>query len=139
MHRNAIVAAIAIPTLLESKKAADEAYIESVCLEVASGEEQYYTEHGRYGTFEELSKSGSMSPEIMSGSGSGYQYLLEIRDNGQDWSLVAWPMNPRSHTKSYYIDTTGEIRHESYTSHSDEKAGPDSPPLMEWDDSDWGD
>ena len=135
----AIVAAIAIPNLLESKKAADEAYIESFCREVAAGEDQYYTEYGRYATFEELSKSGYTNPEILSGSGSGYRYLLEIRDNGQDWSLVAWPINPRSSTKSYYIDTTGEIRRESYTSHADEKAGPDSPPIMDWDSSDWDD
>ncbi len=135
----AIVAAIAIPNMLSSRRSVKEAFVESMCTDVASAQEAYYLENSRYGTLKELADKVLIMPSLGSGSIHEYRFELEVSPDGQDWSMVAWPVNPRPSTESYYIDTTGELRTESYTSHSDEKAGPDSPPIMDWDSSDWDD
>lgn len=114
-----------------------EGSVTDILNEVAEAQEKYYESGEKYGTLEELATGKLLENSgIASGKFAGYIYELHLSDDGQDWGLKAWPQKPGQETKSYFIDSTGEIRFLKYASAGDEKAGPDSSLL--WEEGDWG-
>lgn len=118
---------------------AREAYVVGCCTDIADAQETYYARNDVYGSLRQLADTGLADPELASGASRGYRFDLKVPEDGQDWSMQAWPVRPHGSTKSYYVDSTAEVRSQSYTSVSDEKAGPDSPPIWGWAEEEWDD
>jgi hypothetical protein len=133
-----LAAAILItPTLFEKDESPPIDFdIKDACNNVADAQEEYFEKTGMYGSLAQLVQEKLLDSAFGKGEISGYEIELELSEDGNDWGMRAWPKEPTTESQSYYIDSTKEMRFESYRSHSDEKAGPDSPPY--WGEEDWG-
>ncbi len=121
----AIVAAIAVPNLIQSKKAANEAAAIAHIRTWSSAQEIYLTRYAAYASSEgellEAGLVGSQDPERL-----GYVFSI---DNPPGLRTAWWggavPLEPGvSGDRYFYIDQTGVIRWSL-----EGPAGPDSPPL----------
>ncbi len=128
----AIIAAIAIPNLLESKTAANETSAIATCYEFCSAEELYAAKYGKYGTVEQLRDADLIDERLAGGIKSEYHFSLTVGEDGQTWSMTAVPGAPgMGGRRSFYTDQTGVVRHRRYTSRNDPPADGSSTPLGE--------
>ena len=104
-----IVAAIAIPNLLASRKAANEASaIQSLRVIMAAESTYQATEGmGRFGAMNQLSTAGLVDRQLSSGTKNGY--VFTITPTGNDFEARATPLTRTSGNRSFYISSTGEI------------------------------
>lgn len=123
----AIIAAIAIPNLLESKQAANEASAISTCRMLSSCQELYYARYSTYATLEQLGGRGFIDPMLASGVKSGFRFDVTVEDGGCSWSMTAMPLSPGSSgSRSFFIDETGVIYYRPCYSANDPPANSDS-------------
>ncbi len=113
-----------------------EGTVADVLKEVAAAQEKYFEQNDRYGTLQQL-VDGKMlrHKKLAAGRLAGYVYEMKVGEEGLDWGLTCWPEKPGEDTKSYFVDSRGEILIADYRSESDEKANADSPPL--WAEGEW--
>lgn len=106
----AIIAAIAIPNLLASRRAANEGSAMASMRRIHSAEESYYAQHGRYGLMEDLVADELVAPEYASGPRSGYKFTIDGL-SGRRFQVTAIPSEyPMSGSRSFYLDQSGVIR-----------------------------
>ena len=108
-----LIAAIAIPNLMASLRAANEGAAIVSLRKFYNAEVDRYAFSRRYGTYAEL--RDSIGPELASGERSGYRFTLEIlNDSGNGYpgfTVVAVPKEYGSTgRRSFFIDQTGVIR-----------------------------
>lgn len=110
-----IIAAIAIPNLLASRRAANEgATIQSLRM-ISSGEATYQSLHGTFATMDQLAEAQLIRPELATGTRSGYKYKIEVTAHGvqvqHGFAAVVTPIDyPMSGRRSFFLDETGVIR-----------------------------
>ncbi len=132
----AIVAAIAIPNLLASKKTVNEVAAVSTLRTLSFAQEVFVTKYSRYGSFDELQGMGVIDMSLAQATTperakSGYCYALKAGEDA--WSCTAVPAVPgTTGRKSYYIDQSGVIRSSIMTSSYDEPADENSFPSGGW-------
>ena len=113
-----IIAAIAIPNLLASRRAANEGSAQSSMRTLHAAEATYQATigEGRFGTLNELAAGNLIDPRLATGQKSGYKFTVELTTNDMNYpgfSVVARPLTEGvtgSGTRSFYIDETGVIR-----------------------------
>lgn len=111
-----IVAAIAIPNLLASRRAANEGATISVLRKIHSAEATYQATvgNGEYGTLEQLAAQHLIAPEVASGSRYGYQFRVELTpglDNVAGFQATGVPLSyPNSGRRSFFVSENGVIR-----------------------------
>ena len=109
-----IIAAIAIPNLLASRRAANEGSTIQALRQVSSAEATYFSVHGTYGTLEELANEQLINRGIAAGTRYGYLFKIVSNSNSEKptgFQLVAVPITyPNSGRRSFYLDETGVIR-----------------------------
>jgi len=111
-----LIAAIAIPNLLASRRAANEASALSSLRTISSAEMVYQSTvgEGKYGTLKELAAQGLLDSKLATGTKNGYTFTVELTTselNYPGFSVVGVPMTYRSTgTRSFYIDETAVIR-----------------------------
>ena len=114
-----IIAAIAIPNLLASRRAANEASAQSSLRTLHAAEATYQATRGagKFGTLNELAADNLIDFPLASGTKNGYRFTVEVTNDETTYpgfSVVARPMTPSgvsaSGTRSFYIDETGVIR-----------------------------
>jgi type II secretory pathway pseudopilin PulG len=111
-----IVAAIAIPNLLASRRAANEGAAQASLRTLASAEITFQSTagNGKFGTLNELAAAGLIDAKLASGNRSGYHFEVELTTtdlNYPGFSVVGVPMTYGSTgIRSFYIDETGVIR-----------------------------
>jgi len=111
-----IVAAIAIPNLLASYRAANEGSAQSSLRTLHSAEATYQATRGqgKYGTLSELAAEGLIDSRLASGTKNGYVFTVELTTsdlNYPGFEVVGVPMTYGSTgIRSFYIDETGVIR-----------------------------
>jgi type IV pilus assembly protein PilA len=111
-----IVAAIAIPNLLASRRAANEGASISALRTIHSAQTTYQATRGNgaFGTLDQLAADGLISPELGRGSRNGYKFTVEIKRAGYDqpgFQAVGVPLTYGSTgLRSFYVDETGVIR-----------------------------
>jgi len=108
-----LIAAIAIPNLMASLRAANEGAAIVSLRKFYNAEVDRYAFSRRYGTYAEL--RDSIGPELASGERSGYRFTLQIlNDSGNGYpgfTVVAVPKEYGSTgRRSFFIDQTGVIR-----------------------------
>lgn len=111
-----IVAAIAIPNLLASRRAANEGSAMSSLRTLASAEMTYQATRGdgKYGTLSDLAANGLIDAKLATGTKNGYNFTVEFTTNESDYpgfAVVGVPMAyGNTGIRSFYIDETGVIR-----------------------------
>lgn len=111
-----IIAAIAIPNLLASRRAANEGSAIHALRQISSAEYTYASLHGSYGTLEELGTSELINRGIAAGSRHGYLIKINVSKptSGTQiggFQVVAVPLTyPNSGRRSFYLDESGVIR-----------------------------
>ncbi len=109
----AIIAAIAIPNLLESKVAANEAMAISSLRTISSFQELFHTRYDRYGTLAELDSMNFMDSSLADATNPksakhGYYYRLTAGE--EEWSCTALPAAPgKTGGRSFFINEVGVI------------------------------
>ncbi len=114
-----VIASIAIPNLLASRRAANEgAALRS--LRILHGAEQTYQAtmgNGQYGTLADLQKDSLIPPELASGVRAGYRFNVEVvKDKGDGWAGFTATAVPTEYgstgRRSFFVDESGVLRGE---------------------------
>ena len=110
----AVIAAIAIPNLLASRRAANEGSAIHSLRMVSEAEDAYMTHLHRFATLEELGAEGLIDPALASGTKHGYRFTLELTKNIDDedgFDVYAVPLTYQSTgTRSFFVDESYIIR-----------------------------
>jgi type IV pilus assembly protein PilA len=110
-----IIAAIAIPNLVTSRMAANEASAISSCRTITTAQLTYASTMGNgsfAGDLTELSEAGMIDESLGSGEKEGYSFTMS--GEGQIFSVNADPISPGvSGKRGFYTDQTGVIRVEA--------------------------
>ena len=114
-----LIAAIAIPNLLASRRAANEG-VAIRSLRIVHGAEQTYQGtrgRGQYGSLDELQMNNLISAELAREIRSGYQYKLEVfKASSESPAAFAFTAIPTDYgatgKRSFFVDETGVIRGE---------------------------
>ena len=116
-----LIASIAIPNLLASRRAANEGAALRALRIVHEAEQTYQatTGRGQYGTLAELQTGSLISPELASGVKSGYRFKVEVvEDKGDGWAGFTATAIPTAYgttgtgRRSFFIDESGVLRGE---------------------------
>lgn len=117
-----IVAAIAIPNILASARAANESSSIAVLRRIYAAEQTYQSVHEKFGTMDELAAADLVDPQVARGRRFGYEFKLEVTPGysatGEDsrvtgFHVVGVPVTyGSSGRRSFYVDETGVIRGE---------------------------
>lgn len=114
-----IVAAIAIPNLLASRRAANEGAAQSSLRTLHAAEATYQATKGagNFGTLSELAAEGLIDSRLATGTKSGYKFTVELTTNEMNYpgfAVVGVPMTyggvEATGIRSFYVDETGVIR-----------------------------
>jgi type IV pilus assembly protein PilA len=104
-----IMAAIAIPNLLASRRAANEASSIYTLRKINAAEATYKDRHGTFGTLDELEQEQLIERDIALGKRHGYQFTVTDRISG--FEAMGTPDSyPSSGRRSFYVNETGVIR-----------------------------
>jgi type II secretory pathway pseudopilin PulG len=98
--------------LLEDSRKAKEAALIAALRCIASGQELYKSQHGRYATMQELADSQMISQFVAKRdwSASKYGYYFTLNISGANWSCVAIPsLWGRTGTRNFMLRTDGCI------------------------------
>src|SRR5215475_8409211 len=121
-----IIAAIAIPNLIKSKMAANEAAAVGALRTFTTAEIAYSTACPNIGFTAALNDLGTaatcpggnnqIDPQLQTGSKSGYSFALTASPSGTStanvlFTAVADPLGPSSGTRHFFVDQTGVIRY----------------------------
>ena len=123
-----IIAAIAVPNLLQSKAAANEASAISSVRNIVSSQITYSatTGSGSYTTLTGLSNSGLIDSVLGSGTKDGYTFASSAGSGNVTFTIDARPMTYASTgTRSFFANESGVIRYNT----ADAAATTASPPL----------
>ena len=104
-----IIAAIAVPTLISTRKAAMKSFAEGICSTVRSAEAAYYAQNGEYGDLADLTGGGFLDTRFDGGGTdfdgrAGVDYTLTGGGTQQFLFTLTIPNDG-----NYTVDETGEI------------------------------
>jgi type IV pilus assembly protein PilA len=110
-----IIAAIAIPNLLASRRAANEGAAIVSVRKLHNAEMEHYAMYRTYGTLTDLLQKDLINADLARGERSGYRFTIEImNDRGDGWpgfTVVAVPTEYGSTgRRSFFVDHTGVVR-----------------------------
>lgn len=106
-----LVAAIAIPNLLASARAANESSALRALRTIHSAEATYQDRHGKYGELGELAYEQLIDPSFTQGTRHGYKFTISGISASGEFECTGVPVNyPLSGIRSFYINETGVIR-----------------------------
>lgn len=108
----AIIAAIAIPNLFASYRAANEGSAIYSLRTISSAEMAYQSNFAKYGTLEELAASGLIDSTLGSGMKNGYRFTVTLdSSNPEAFEITSVPVTyGSSGIRSFYVDETFVIR-----------------------------
>ena len=109
-----IIATIAIPNLVRSHQAADEAAAVSTLKAISTAQVTYMSSSGgKYGTLGDLVADGLLDSRFNGGSVSGYSFAVSA--SGQDFTATAAPISVNSGRFAYFLYPDGVVRYSSAT------------------------
>jgi type II secretory pathway pseudopilin PulG len=114
-----IIAAIAIPNLLASRRAANESAAIRAVRTIHAAQQTYQSTYGNgsYGTLAELQGGSLIAPELANGVKSGYRFKVEVFPGSKGvpaaFAVTAVPTEyGASGRRSFFVDESGIIRGE---------------------------
>jgi Tfp pilus assembly protein PilE len=105
-----VVAAIAIPSLLAARSAANEAGAQANLRELGAAEATYYAAHGRFGTIDELVAASALEPGWSEGAvRNGYRFsVVEVGE--ETFEFKAEPDPPTNGKRSFNLTEDFVVR-----------------------------
>jgi len=109
----AIILAIAIPSLMNARKAGNEASAVNSMRTITTVNEQYRTRYLSYApALTNLQVTGYVDSVLASGTKAGYSFAYSAGTSS--YQIIAVPIVPgASGDRGFYVDTTGVIRFEA--------------------------
>ena len=108
-----MIAAISIPNLMASYRAANEGSAIHSLRQIASAQAVYQSTTSKYATLEELADKGLIDPKLGSGTKNGYKFTVELttdEENVEGFAAVGIPETYRSSgIRSFYVDETAVV------------------------------
>ncbi len=109
-----IIAAIAIPNLLASRRAANEASATASLRTLTGAQATYKVSNLTYGTMANLASVGLIDTVFASGTKSGYTFVYTAAtNNALYWNTTAVPQSPTglgaTGTRGFYTNEAGVI------------------------------
>ena len=126
-----LVAAIAVPNLIASRRAANEASAIATLRHVSAAQATYQAHFGKYGTLDELAAEELIDQKLATGRKNGYKFVIVMTTDEKDregFALTAVPLTFSSGTRSFFVDQTLVLRAADKTG---EPASNLDPPLGE--------
>jgi type II secretory pathway pseudopilin PulG len=107
-----VVAAIAIPNLFASYRAANEGSAMHSLRMISQAEMTHQSTVAKYGTLQELAASGLINPDLGSGTKNGYTFTVTLdSENPEAFEVTGVPVEyGKTGTRSFYIDETLVMR-----------------------------
>lgn len=111
-----IVAAIVIPNVIASRRAANESASIATLRSIQSAQQVYQSTHGagQYGNLDQLAELGLITPELSTGFRYGYKFTVDVNagvDGLPRFQAVGVPVSyGSSGIRSFYVDESGVIR-----------------------------
>ena len=102
-----IIAAIAIPKVLEARYATNETNAQTYLRLIYQAETQFQTKSSRYATLAELNTTKLVDPPEC----PLYQIGIDIAGDGQSWSAVATPVIRVDRMRHFFVDLSGVVRY----------------------------
>jgi competence protein ComGC len=126
-----IISAIAIPNLLASRRAANEASALRIIQVITTAEQTYQIQDakGEYGELNELISDGLIDPSLATGERNGYRFTLV--NNDSDFELSATPIAGAGRRSFLFISEDWEL----HVRVGGLPATADDPPLESYNDS----
>jgi hypothetical protein len=120
-----LVAAIAIPNLLASARAANEGSAISSLRRIANAETIYQSMHGNYGDLDQLAAEHLIDSEITLGPRHGYRFAATSQSSPLGYQATAVPVSSGPiASRSFFIDETGVIHAATYQGSAATKIDP---------------
>lgn len=108
----AIVAALAIPSLVQGRKSANEGSTVSALRTLTTAQLWYRRRFEVYGTLPDLVAAGCVDESWGDLLRSGYVFDLAVSPDGVSWAAVAEPQTPGvTGDRFFYVDDSGVIRY----------------------------
>lgn len=109
-----ILAAIAIPYLMQAKQASRSASAVASLRVIHSTQTSYRSLTGRYGDLAALSAGNYLNdPSIAAGVKSDYRFTITLdTDPREGYEATATPLTTPTESQHYFIDRTGLLRYE---------------------------
>jgi hypothetical protein len=106
-----VAASAAVPSLLRSREAANEAAAVANLKTIVMAEIMYSTKtHGNFGSVTALMTAGLVDSRFYSPV-SGYQFAVVV--SGQNYTATATPVSPDTGRYGYFVTSEGLIRYSS--------------------------
>lgn len=108
-----IIAAIAIPNLLASRRAANEGSAIYSLRQISAAQAMYQGNYGKFATLDELAAQNLIDSKLGSGTKNGYRFAIELtnEDNVEGFAVTGVPVTYRSTgNRSFYVDETQVVR-----------------------------
>ena len=107
-----IIAAIAVPNLMASYRAANEGSAMATLRTISQAEMTYQSTVAKYGTLQELAASGLIDPNLGSGTKNGYTFTVTLdSENPESFEVTGVPLTyGKTGIRSFYIDETFVMR-----------------------------
>jgi type IV pilus assembly protein PilA len=110
-----IIAAIAIPGLVQARRASEEASAVACLRAYSSAQFAYYSTRGAhtvFGTQAELA-SGYLDPAfVTSGNRNGFTFVFTLTNANRAFTVTADPIDTSPAVRHFFTDTSGVIRYE---------------------------
>ena len=98
-----IIAAIAIPSLLAARRAANESAAIGNLRTIGSAEATYFSQRGRYGTFANLTNMSMLDTAMVNNATRDSYRLTELGATGPSFEFTATPTSASSGTRGFNI------------------------------------
>ena len=109
-----IIAAIAIPNLLASRRAANEGSAIYSLRQISSAQAMYQSNFGKFATLNELAAQNLIDSKLATGTKNGYRFAIELtanEDNVEGYAVTGVPVTYRSTgNRSFYVDESQVLR-----------------------------
>jgi type II secretory pathway pseudopilin PulG len=109
-----IIAAIAIPNLLASRRAANEGSAIYSLRQISSAQAMYQTTFGKFGTLSDLAAQNLIDSKLATGTKNGYHFAIELttnEENVEGYAVTGVPVTYRSTgNRSFFVDETQVLR-----------------------------
>jgi prepilin-type N-terminal cleavage/methylation domain-containing protein len=105
-----VIAAIAIPGLRRARQNAQMGSAIQSLRMITTAQHLYERKNRVYGTLAQLAPEGTLDPNILAGSKSGYMFVLTVGGGGLSFACNATPEEDPNSLDHFFVDETGVIR-----------------------------
>lgn len=107
------ITAIALPSLLASKKQSNETSAMHYMKAWVAAQEMYYHKHGYYADADEQLVNAKLLT-VTKGDGDGYRFALDNPPKSLTWHGRGWPVSPGTSGDRYFYISLDGVVHYAY-------------------------